>query len=111
MAFGSAQFLLDCAEPDGHTKRAHLLSGWKQTGIQPDELKVTEPPEGAAVVWNYYNALATRRTYGQAGPQPITWEAMHAWQSVSQLRLRPWELRAVLALDDAFIGVWFENNK
>lgn len=93
--------------------RDHAISGWKQMGYaeqyKPEELNFPDLPTEASYVWASFDALSMRRSWGENGPQRVAWRDIQAWQDLARSRLEPWELRTVLALDDAFIEVWFEK--
>ena len=111
--YGEAQFKLNKLQEDGSTLRDHLLSGWRQKHYdpryKPEELKYSHLPFLATPVWNYYNSLSSRRAVTEFGPACITWQDLKAWQDMTGNKLQEWELKAILALDDAYISAWSEK--
>jgi hypothetical protein len=105
--FASAQFVLNELQEDGCTLRDHLLSGYKQTGVKSPELEVENPPDEAEYVWGYFLSLAARRRFSEHGPERISWIDIQAWLNVTRTKIEPWELNAILAIDNAY----FENRK
>src|SRR5262249_49190452 len=50
-------------------------------------------------VWGYYTELRSAPTLGMSGVNPISWEQLHAWSSMTGRRLMRYELELVLAID------------
>lgn len=97
MAWAREEFRLDRPDTSGTPLRAHLqAAGVEQPNPKPF-------PEAAAQVWEWFMELATGRTAG-LGPNPLTWEGIAAWCDLTGNRPAPWEVRAIKALDLAFLA-------
>jgi hypothetical protein len=56
-----------------------------------------EMPPGCDQVWGAFNSLGSPSTSGSF--QPITAQEIQAWQSMHGIKLSPWELDAIRAID------------
>lgn len=105
MKFAKADFTLSVKQEDGHTLREHLVAAWKQSGIKPQELKaVPVLPDLVAYLWSYYLKLHSRRVNYGWGHVPLSYLEVEAWARLNKLVLDPWELDAILEIDDAYIA-------
>lgn len=96
MEWARQEFKLDRPDKGGTPLRQHL----EAAGIEnPNPMPF---PEGAAHVWGWFLELGSGRT-GGFGPNPLTWEGIAAWCHLTGNQLAPWELRAIKALDAAFL--------
>lgn len=96
---------MNVRQADGCTLREHLLSGYEQTGIMPEELaSVPKLSPYARHVWAFFEELHRARGYTGFGPLPISFRDIEAWQGLMGQRLDPWELRAILAIDAEYIA-------
>lgn len=95
---------VDPKDPKSGTKREHLEAVAQQLGRLPDALaNAPSLPAGGEFVWSVFNELHPCRSLGMAGPQPISFVELDAWQRVTGIRLRPFELQAIRAIDFAFL--------
>jgi hypothetical protein len=60
-------------------------------------------PRPAHYLWRAYFRLRRRMAGGFAGPNPIGWQDIDAFVRQSGLRLAPWELDVIEALDDLYL--------
>ena len=60
-------------------------------------------PKALAYLWRAYFRLRRRMAGGFAGPNPIGWQDIDAFVRQSGLRLAPWELDLIEALDDLYL--------
>lgn len=60
---------------------------------------LAEIPAGAEFVWSCFHDLNSARGAGINGPLPISFTDILSWCLLTGERLRPWELRAIRALD------------
>jgi hypothetical protein len=60
-------------------------------------------------VWEAYVALDATRAAGFNGPQSISYAEMEAYSRLSDIRLEPWEVRAIVALDRVYAEVQAEG--
>lgn len=54
-------------------------------------------------LWSSFLQLHRARSANGFGYNPIAYVEIDAWSRLMQLRLDPWEIEALRALDDAFI--------
>jgi len=54
--------------------------------------------------------MSGRRGNNGFGPNDISYSAIKAWQDVTGEKLEPWELNAILRLDDAFLHAYYEHE-
>ncbi len=86
--------------PDGRTQRDHLAShsrGRKRIEAAsklPDELRY---------VWDMFTRLSRRRAYG-FGPNPISYNDVHALAQLERIELNGWEIEAIELLDDLWLS-------
>lgn len=77
----------------------------RQTGIEAPELTQIPPlPVEAAYLWGWFCDLSRARGRDAAGaPLPVAWEAI--WSMFGLLRIEPlpWEIQAIIRLDDAYL--------
>ena len=55
-------------------------------------------------MWDTFVEIARRRQSAGFGPLPITHQELEAWQRNKRWPLAPWEVDAIMALDDAFLA-------
>lgn len=60
-------------------------------------------PDPLSYLWRAYLRLRRRMAGGFAGPNPVGWQDLDAFIRRSGLRLAPWEIEIVEAIDDLFI--------
>lgn len=84
---------------------------YRQTGVLAQELKALPAiPVEAEHVWEWFCELGGARTNGMA-INPIAWADMAAFFTLIRVRPDPWELRAIRALDDAYLESRSDNAK
>ena len=73
-------------------------------GHIPDEL-ANAPllPTELAHVWRWFTELHATRPHGAFGAQPISYAEIYAWACLTGIQCRPFELVALLAVDNAFL--------
>ena len=96
MAWAREEFRLSKPDKNGTPLRAHLQTA----GI--DEPNPHDFPDALTYLWGWFLELASGRTGGM-GPNPITWEGIAAWASLTGTTPAPWEIRAIRALDTAYL--------
>ena len=74
------------------------MAAFRATGEWPEELNIQDLPIGCRIVWDTFIELHNARSYGM-GPSPIGWRDLQAWQEVTGVRLGPWEIDTIMALD------------
>jgi len=89
--------------PDGTTQRDHIESYQQQTGVIPEGWEPVECPACMRYLWGYFLEMNCRRTSTGFGINPISHEALDAWQRLRGIKLLPFEIRALDALESAFL--------
>lgn len=97
MAWAREEFRLSKPDKAGTTRRAHLQSAGVE---EPNERPF---PEAVAYIWSWFLDLASGRTCGM-GANPITWEAISVWLSLTGTSPALWEFKAIKALDAAYLA-------
>jgi hypothetical protein len=60
-------------------------------------------PPGAEHVWEAFWDLGAHRGANGFGPAPLTYAEIHARARLLRQEHRPWEIRAIMAMDRAFL--------
>ena len=97
---------LGAPQGDGASLRTHLQRLRNNTGrIDPLLVAVNRPlPAGVAHLWDAFVALSATRAPAFEGLAAITCTEIEAWQRLHGLRLTPWEVETLLAVDRAARG-------
>ena len=61
-------------------------------------------PRAGAHIWVAFKALHATRDEGMAGPKGISYLEIEAWEGKAGFPLRPWEVRALKMMDEAFLA-------
>lgn len=74
--------------------------------ISKIEFDLTMPsfPMELEYLWHTYIRLRHRQAPGFSGPAPVGWQDIDAFARRSGIRLAPWEIEVIEAIDDAFIS-------
>lgn len=103
LGWAEHRFTLSKPDQSGVTLKEHLESVERQIGFKPPELvEPFEFPSVLSKVWSAFCTLSNRRTAGDTGVQPITFEQVKAWKDLTEARVEPWELDVIFKLDDTF---------
>lgn len=103
VAFAERQFSLGKTNSQGVTVRALLEDVERTTGRRPPELEMPEINPYSLYIWDIFMDIHSGRTYGMAGPNPLTWTDILAWCNLNETMLSAWEVGVVKALDLAWI--------
>lgn len=95
----------------GTPLRDHLLQVYKVTGHIPDGLVGPVFPDRYAHIWEMFLSLHSGRSYGAGGPNPLSWSDMKAWDDLHDAGLKSWEVRAIKALDVAWLNAMDEGTE
>lgn len=68
-------------------------------------------PSLTASLWALFHDFHRRRVYTVDGPQRLTYEAIHARQSVTGFKIPHWDLGVLFAVEDVFFEVYAERPK
>lgn len=96
--------------PDLGPMAAHLASIERQTGRRPvardpfEGIDTADCPEVREYVWDWFVELATRRTGGAVGPNPLSHGELLAWATLTERDLTPEEVRLLMRLDDVALA-------
>tara|TARA_R110000744_G_scaffold372117_1_gene483610 strand:+ start:676 stop:981 length:306 start_codon:yes stop_codon:yes gene_type:complete len=97
---------LSKTDKQGITQDAHLKQVERQLGRKPAELE--EPnkfPTAISYIWTAFTRLSNRRNSGMNGAEAITFDQIKAWKELTQSNFRPWEIEALLKLDEVYLNV------
>lgn len=109
IAHAEAVFRLGRRRQDGTTERDHLLAYQAATGTTPPELELPPIPAGAEMLWRTFQELSGARMPGGFGAANLTLQDIAAWQSLMRVRLTPWEVETILAIDRAALAALNEK--
>jgi hypothetical protein len=87
----------DTADAKGATLRHHLAQVGK---AGPD----AEPPEAGEHVWAWFWELSAASGSNGFAPMPVTHLEIEAWARLVGAELDEWEVRAIRAMDMAFLA-------
>lgn len=112
MAYARHQFLLDRRAADGIRYRDHYAAAAKQ-GNPFAVAKLHGPPFPIrhAWLWSVFAELSQARTSNGFGLNPISYTDIDAYRRVTSQRLKPWHVRVIRAIDDAFLQEQVEATK
>ena len=85
-------------QSDGSTLRDHLLAAARAGHAV--ELLERRAPAGTSPLWDAFASLASARQNGAAIPA----SEIDAWQRIHGVRLTPWEVDTLVAMDRACIN-------
>jgi hypothetical protein len=95
------------------TEADHLAQVAKHLGKKVDDVEDFNAsalfPDVAAHIWATFIELHDGRTYGMSGPNPLSYEGIHAWSSLVGLELSPWEIELIKSLDNLWIKTTSEE--
>ena len=104
VAFAVSEKALCAREEDGSTIRDHLNSLWRQSGIEPEQLRnAPQLPALGAHVWAYFCQLNLERGMHAMGPARITSRDMVDWCESTGTTLDLWERAAIRAIDNVWM--------
>lgn len=70
----------------------------------PDALVQVELDDGIAYLWQWFVELHSGRTCSEFGQSPLSYSDIGSWCAMNSIRLDTFELRAIKALDAAYLG-------
>jgi hypothetical protein len=86
------------------TLRDHLAAAARTVPAALADLQGPPMPPYCDGAWDAFWELAAARAMTDAGPQPIAWQDIDAWQRVTRRRLTPLEVLCVRAADEALLA-------
>lgn len=75
---------------------AHLVSKGR---LEPEKLEGPPFPVGLELLWQWFNELRVTRSVGVGGIEPLTYSEIDAWARLTDRKLRPHEVTALMTLD------------
>lgn len=83
----------------------HLAAVWERTGSEPARLRdAPELPLVMEPLWADFLQLHNTRGSSGFGAARISFVDIDAWQRVTGVRLRPWQIEAIRAADNAYFA-------
>ncbi len=101
---------MDMPGKDGVSLRKHLEQVERQTKKRPAELVDPDVPGAASHVWAWFWELDGTRSAGM-GLSPIGFGEIAAWAGLTGEIIRPWEVRALRAMDAERLAATAEAAK
>lgn len=98
-------------QSDGATLREHWQVIERQTGKRPDALNTPDCPDVLAHVWEWFQKMHRRRRIGFNGPEPIDDASIAQWAGLRRIRITPFEVDAIQALDEAYFMYLAETRR
>ena len=112
---------LDFPDPQGKTLRPLLEAVWEQRrraqpqadpeDLRPPELVEPALPPGGERLWQDFWDLSSHRGAGLQGPAPLSYQEIYARARLLRQMPRPWEVRVLMAMDQAFRQALAELHK
>lgn len=102
IAHARAQGALDRKQGDGHTLRKHIAAAQK-AGRDVSEYAPPPLPSGFEHLWGWYVEIAEASGSGGFGPARIGWRDIEAWATLHRIRIAPFELECLVAIDRAYL--------
>lgn len=98
------QVKLTALRKDGSTLLQHCISIEKQTGSWPSESPLPEIDPDGAFWWDWYWELRSATAYGQAGPNPISYQEIDCWRRLTARELRLIDIDMIIMLDRSYLN-------
>jgi hypothetical protein len=97
---------------DGRTRRQHVELGARQghPAYEAELAAVPDMPRAAAYLWGYFIDLDGTRQNNGFGPSRISRLEIAQWEADEGVRLDPWERRAILNVDAAYVAAALANQ-
>jgi hypothetical protein len=67
--------------------------------------------EDGALLWQWFGELDRGRSYGEFGPNPLSWADIHQWAALFGNRPTPFELETLKSMDIAFLNAKAKSQK
>lgn len=100
LEYAENEKLMGAVHPIGGTLKDQLESAWLQTGVKPPELIEVECPDSIHHVWRWFLTLQKRRGTGGMSINPISFQDIAAWASLTGNDPTPFEVECICDLDD-----------
>lgn len=101
---------LELPRSDGLSLRQHLEQVMKTTKKRPEELVEPQIPDGGRHIWDAFWELDCARPSGMS-LSPISFSEIQAWSGLCGEIIRPWEVRAIRAMDGERLAATSEAMK
>ena len=87
-----------------------LIEIRQQTGVEAPELSRLPPlPFELEYLWKRYVDLDKKRQVGMA-VNALTWSDIRAYCELMGVKMRPWEIETIVAIDDAYMDVRYNGK-
>lgn len=97
-------FRLSKPDKSGVSLRDHYEQLARTTGqIVPELEPPVDLPFVVEHVWEYWSQLHSGRSNNGFGPNPLGWQEIQAWATLTGTRLRSWEITALKRLDVLYL--------
>lgn len=78
--------------------------------VAAQELVGPPCPDDLRYIWEWFVELSSSRTSNGFGANPLGWATLEAWSRITCVQLLPYERRALLALDRAYLAIMSEKK-
>jgi len=98
---------------DTRTTKKAVLQSLAQMGDHEAAAELAAQPKlprPTAYLWGYFQDLASCRPAGGFGPARLPRTEIRAWEETEGFRLAPWEVRAIVRLDEAWFAAMCEQQ-
>lgn len=95
---------------DGATLRTHLQRMAYSSGKVDSRLEAEPPPRAVTAVWETFLFLAASRRTGMSA-HPLTMVDIEAYCRMASIKLSPWELETIIALDAVAMAAAAKTRK
>lgn len=82
----------------------------KSTGTTPADLVMPPFPAPLKHLWAAFLALHQGRTYSMGGPNPLTYESILAWVTLTGTDLSAWDVEVIKTLDMIWLKAMSEDQ-
>jgi len=96
-------------KPDLGTRKKALLDRAERSGERSPRLDAVKIPEGFRYLWDLFWELRRGLQAGLAGVS-VTWRDMADYTAVTGIAFDPFEVEAIMAMDDAVAQVVGEDD-
>lgn len=94
---------MNATDAEGISKRAHL----KQAGVPVPTITI---PSAAAHVFEWFCDLSDARGGNGFSLNPVSYAEIAAWSALTGARPSPWEIKAIRAMDAAYLSELARHN-
>jgi hypothetical protein len=80
-----------------------LLCDELKRQLSAPTIRAAQIPAGGALLWRWFTDLSRARTYGQAGPNPISHADIVSYGHIMRLPIEPRHVAILRAMDETYL--------